>query len=865
MGEVYRARDTRLDRTVAIKVLPSELSDNTHLRLRFEQEAKAISALNHPHICALYDVGKQDGTEFLVMEYLEGETLAQRLGRGPLPLNQVLRYAIQIAEALEKAHRQHIVHRDLKPSNIMLTRSGAKLLDFGLAKLRQTEGGPLGGLSVIPTAQQPLTAQGTILGTIQYMAPEQLEGTEADARTDIFGFGAVLYEMATGRKAFEGKSKTSLIAAIVSGEPAPMSQLQPLTPPALERLVRVCLAKDPDDRWQTAHDVLLELRWIEEPGSLSGARSPVVALRKKRETAAWIAAAIALVLSAALAAVLFRKAREPIHSVHASILPPEKTQFAFERGAMALSPDGNALTFVARSSDGREMLYVRPLSGMTAQPLAGTEGAAYPFWSPDSRSIGFFAGGKLKKISAAGGHVQSICEAVAGRGGSWSSSDVIIFAPNTRDPIHQVSASGGASRPVTTVEGGRIAGHRWPSFLPDGKHFLYVGLGLAPTGSSNGVVFVGSLEPDEEEHALLEASSNAIYSNGHVLAYREGSLVAHELNLDRLKVRGEAIPVAENVQYFPNFGYAIFSASDHGELAYQKGIGGGVSRLVLMDRAGNELETLGGVADYYRPRFSPDEKRIAVDITDPQTGNNDIWIYDIGRRISTRFTFSPESDTGPMWSPDGNSIVFTSARSTLGDLYIKPATGTGTEELLVTSPELKAASSWSEDGRIFSYMANHAKTKFDVWIWSAVDQKTNPILVREFNDASSYLSPDGRWMAWTSDETGRNEVYVQQVPTATGQWQISANGGTTPVWSRTGDEIFYFAPDETLIAVEVKTSPSFEAGQARTLFRAPLKNTPGRRYDVSRDGKRILINARLGDEIIEPITLVVNWGTALRH
>ncbi|MGH9363953.1 MAG: protein kinase domain-containing protein, partial [Thermoanaerobaculia bacterium] len=521
MGEVYKAKDTRLERTVAIKVLPAHLSSSEEMRQRFEREARAISQLSHPHICALYDVGSHEGTEYLVMEYLEGETLATRLAKGSLPLDQTLSCGIQIADALDKAHRQGIVHRDLKPGNVMLTKSGVKLLDFGLAKLRQAESEPVASrLSALGTEGTPLTAEGTLLGTLQYMAPEQLEAKEADARTDIFAFGATLYEMATGRKAFSGTSQASLISAIMTAEPALISTIQPMTPPALDRMVKTCLAKDPDERWQNAHDLMRELRWIAELGSQAGVPGPVVARRKSRERFSWGLTAVTLLVALAAVAAAVRYAHRAAmlaRPMRSSMVLPEKSALR----AAAISPDGTRVVFVARDSSGRNLLWIRPLDSLAVQPLPGTENPSFPFWSPDSRFIGFFADGKLKKIDASGGPPQTLCDAPVNRGGTWNREGVILFAPVSDGPIYRVSASGGLPTPVTRLDPSRgETSHRWPFFLPDGQHFLYLVASFGGPKEKTGI-YVGSLDSKEEKFLLPANSSVAYAPPGYLLFFRE--------------------------------------------------------------------------------------------------------------------------------------------------------------------------------------------------------------------------------------------------------------------------------------------------------------------------------------------------------
>src|SRR5262245_43680143 len=636
MGEVYKARDTRLDRTVAIKILPAHLSGDPQLRQRFEREAKAVSSLNHPHICTLHDVGNQDGTDYLVMEFLEGETLAVRLEKGPLPLAQVLKYGIQISDALDKAHRQGVVHRDLKPGNVMLTAAGAKLLDFGLA----TAGAPMApgsSLTIAPTRTSPITQHGTIVGTFQYMSPEQLEGRDVDARSDLFAFGAVLYEMLTARRAFPGKSSFSVASAILEKDPEPISAQAPMTPPALDRTVRKCLAKDPEDRWQTARDLLLELKWIEEAGSQASVPA-VIRTRRRVAERAWMAGVAALLLATtALGVLYYRSVSEEPQVVRAFIPPPEKANFRFvgggNQGPVTISPDGRMLAFSAQGADGIQILYVRPIDSPTPQPLAGTAGAGMPFWSPDSRSIGFFAEGRLKRIDARGGPALTLCEVgVVGRGGTWNRDGVIVFAPSPNGPLHRVSDNGGQSTPVTKLDTARgETSHRWPKFLPDGKHFFFfVRLGALGTSNENNGIQIGSLDGTPPKF-LVRTQANVAYASGYLLFMRGNTLMAQPFDLDRLELGGEAVPLAENVQREPAGAIGVFSASQTGILAYQTGgeiIG---SNLFWRDRAGKQTGALGESAGYMELSISPDRQKVVVSVLDSNVGPPDIWIYEISR------------------------------------------------------------------------------------------------------------------------------------------------------------------------------------------------------------------------------------------
>jgi serine/threonine protein kinase len=862
MGEVYKARDTRLDRTVAVKVLPARLSENPAFRERFEREAKTISQLSHPHICTLHDVGNHDGVEYLVMEFLEGETLTDRIAKGPLPLETVLRYGIEISDALEKAHRQGIVHRDLKPGNVMITKSGIKLVDFGLAKLAgPPPGSVVSSLSVLPTqAEAGLTAQGTILGTFQYMAPEQLEGGEADGRTDIFALGLLIYEMATGKKPFSGKSQASLMGAIMHSEPPSVSSARPMTPPALDRVVKTCLAKDPDDRFQTAHDVRLQLQWIEEGGSAVGLPAPVAARRKSREKLAWTLVPLAALAAAAATLLVIRLRSEPPRIVRSSLLPPEKSSFAFEFGPMALSPDGRRVAFVATSS-GINMLWVQLLSGVSAQPLAGTDGASNPFWSPDSRFLGFFADRKLKKIEASGGPPQTLADASLGRGGSWNREGVILFVPNSREVVHRVSASGGEASPVTKLDAGASElSHRWPVFLPDGRQFLYLAQTSLGAGEKNGI-YRASLDGGERK-LLFNANTNVAYSpSGHLLFHRERTLLARPFDPRSLRFTGEAFPLAEDVQYFATFAQAVFSVSDQGLLAYQTGVSGGRTQLTWLDRAGRPAGTVGAPGHLATPRISNDGRRVAVRILDPQAVG-DIWVYDLERNTRTRFTFDPSDDFGPLWSHDDSRVVFSAARKSPGDIYQRDSAGTAKEEPLLSSNALKLALDWSPDGRVLLFQVNDPRknTQMDLWTYSAADGKATPVLQSAFNEILGRFSPDGRWIAYVSNELGRDEVYVVPFPGPGGKWQISTTGGRAPAWTRGGREIVYEAPGEEIMAVEVSTAPTFRAGIPRALFKTRLRPPPGRQFDVTPDGERFLVNLRPAEEVSDPVTLVQNWA-----
>jgi serine/threonine protein kinase len=865
MGEVYRARDTRLDRTVAIKVLPAHLADNPERRQRLEREARAVSSLNHPHICTLHDIGHQDGVDYLVMEYLEGETLAQRLSKGPLPTDQLLRCATEISDALEKAHRQGLVHRDLKPGNIMLTKSGAKLLDFGLAKPTLTA--PASELTTMATTSKPLTAEGTIVGTFQYMSPEQLEGKEADARSDIFSLGAVLYEMATGRKAFEGKSQASLIAAILAAEPAPITSLQPMAPPALERVVKTCLAKDPDERWQTAHDLKLQLRWIAEGGSLAGVPAPVVARRKNRERILGLVALAAIAASVLLGVLYFQRAPSEARAIRAYIKPAANSSFLFAGGqaGFAFSPDGKRLAYVASTPEGKSVLWVRPLDSLQAQPLAGTESAAYPFWSPDSRFIGFFADGKLKKIEASGGPPLTLCDAPIPRGGTWSREGVILFTPTVNVPVHRVSASGGQDTPMTTLNPATgETTHRWPYFLPDGRHFLYLaGTPFTPRENSGNSIMVGSLD-SKESKLLFHSHANAIYAAGYILFLRQNTLMAQPFDTKRLELTGDAFPIGDPVLEDGSNIRGVFSASENGSLAYVEGSSTGTRQLIWSDRSGKQIGAVPGTEAYSFPLISPDGKRIAYTL---ESSGWDIWSYDIARGVKTRLTFgsaSAQANLSEVWSPDGRWIAYACNRAGKFALCRKPSDGSGSEEVLLEgTDQIRYATDWSSDNKFLTYR----EPRQGVWaVWMlplSGERKPYPFLQSQFTQLNARFSADAKWVAYCSNESGEFKVYVVPFPGPGGKWQVSAGSGCTARWRRDGKELFYLSFDNKLMAADVKASgTSFDVGALHTLFETRPYSGLGS-FDATADGQRFVVISESGQPTAA-ITLVVNWTADLK-
>ncbi len=845
MGEVYRARDTRLDRDVAIKVLSGHIVSSPSLKERFDREARTISQLSHPNICHLYDVGSQDGADYLVMEYLEGSTLADRLVRGPLSLDEVLRYGAQIADGLDKAHQQGVIHRDLKPGNIMLTKAGAKVLDFGLAK--QSQVGPSSATVLTAmTAGKPLTVEGTIVGTYQYMAPEQIEGAEADTRSDIFALGCVLYEMATGTRAFAGKTQASVIASILASEPAPLSRMAPMTPPALERLIRSCMAKEREERIQSAHDVKLQLEWIAEAGSQAGVPAPV-AKRRTSQRLAWIAAAVALAAAIALAIGFVLRAPVPARPLRVSILPPDK--HSFDALSIALSPDGTKLAFVATSAGGAPQLWVRPLDSTAAQPLAGTDDAAFPFWSPDSRSLGFFAQGKLRIIDASGGAVQTLADAPQPRGGSWGASGVIVYTPDATSALLRIPAAGGTPSHVIGQEKAAtsVGSPRWPVFLPDGKHFIF--FQFSPDSQAiGGDIHLAGLE-SQRDTVLVSSDYRAQYASGHLLFVKGGNLMVQSFDEKELKLTGTPVPIAEQVRGEAR-GAAAFSLSSEGKLIFAGGQATALD-LAWYDRSGKKDDTIDS-GTFQDAHISPDGKKVSAARADAG-GHLEIYIYDLARGTKSQFSFSQSRDDDPIWSPDGNTIVFDSARNGKIDLYTRPANGARQEELLYHDDLDKYPGSWSSDGKYIAYETIGPDSHFDVWAMPMLgDRKPFPFLQEKYNIRYPAFSPDCKWMTFTSSESGHPQVYVVAFPKAGGKFLVG--DGVFPVWSNNGKEILYLDDHSRIASVEVTPhGDSVEFGKPQSLFPAQPSS-----FEASADGKRLLMmQAPVQDS--PSLTLVVNW------
>jgi serine/threonine protein kinase len=862
MGEVYRARDTRLERTVAIKVLPQHLSSSPEVRQRFEREARTISQLSHPHICALYDVGNQDGVEFLVMELLEGETLAERLARGPLPLEQTLRFGAQIASALEAAHRKGIVHRDLKPSNIMLAKSGLKLLDFGLAKAL-APAPTLESLTSAPTAAKDMTRPGMVLGTVPYMAPEQLQGKDADPRSDIFALGAVLFEMATGRKAFEGASPVSIMSAILTSEPAPVSSVAPMSPPSFDRLVKTCLAKDPDDRWQTARDVELQLAAIAERAS---APTPVAASAPspRFRWLPWLVAAAAI---ATAAMATFRKGPAvPLpRPIRFTVSPPPNGAFSFslEGPFLAVSPDGSQIAYVAAEPERDRRIFLRPFSSLEARPIPGTEGARFLFWSPDGRTIAFFGETALKRVELSGGAPVSICDIAPGIGfsGSWGQGGDIVFASIRGEAIYRVSAAGGAPAVFLRPDRSRDLSMNWPWFLPDGKRFLF--LRRDPTSQTHLMV----TEPGKAPADVMPTASEVQYAEpGYLVFAREGVLLGQRFDAARGRILGEPFSIAGHVRYFLTTRAAAFALSRAGTLAYQAQED--VNRLVWFDRSGQRLGVVGPPGRYLNVRISGDGRRAIFDRARDTTGTLDIWSVDLERGAENPVTSEPNSEFAPILLPGEKSIAYSASRGR-GPHLLRRNLATGRDEELLSEEQFfSLAQDVSPDGKSLVYTRLGQGGIFNVWMLPlSAGGKPSALLESAFNIREVRFSPDGKFLAMISNESGRSEVYVTSFPGPGERVRVSTGGARHLRWSRDGRELFYISSDQTLISVPMRTSPALEIGTAAPLFSIRKGGTESGAldrgitsgFDVSPDGKRFLVIVPevVADEL--PLTIVANW------
>jgi len=928
MGEVYKASDTRLDRIVAIKVLPHHWAADTEMRQRFEREAQALASMNHPHICVLHDIGTHDGSDFLVMEYLEGETLAARLARGRLGLAEALKFGIEIADALDKAHRKGVVHRDLKPSNVMLTESGTKLLDFGLAKFaRAANSGSFTDMATGFATGKDLTTPGTILGTLQYMAPEQIEGLEADARTDIFAFGSLLYEMVSGKKAFEGKSRVLLISAIATAHPPVLSSIEPAAPSSLDHLVQTCMAKEPADRWQRARDLLAELEFVAEGGADTATTAPVAAATRKRvwlNRALLSTAGLVAGIAVGSAALYLRgssggdelRFRVPIQLTADTTAAGGRgnNQGAnqgyqgvsgpgvFNPADFAISPDGRTVAFAARQTvNDTWFLYVRPVGAVTPQRLPGTEGAKQPFWSADGRSLGFVAGGKLKRVEATGGPPQEICETASFNGGAWNNNGVILFG--STQGLQRVPAEGGKPQLITRPGDGEI-GHYWPHFLPDGRHFIYTSWSGQ---AANRAIMAASLDSPDQKTKILAVGSNGGYAEaGYLIFHRDEAVYAQVFDPGSLRLSGEPVRVANEITYDTATGRGDFSVSPKGALAYfynSNNAGGPTGsstdlsewQYSWVGRGSSNPQPIGPVGVYRGVNVSPDTKRVAVHRHDANGG--DVVVFE-QRGSDTRLTLdASQHNSMPVWSPNGEEIVFASLRKGKWGIYKTPSTRSGSQEQLYESDLPLAPMSWSPDGKRIVFWIQDPKTSGDVWVLTPDDKKASPLLNTPFNEIHPQISPDGKWLAYADNsKDNRYEIYVQPFPTGTDHYQISNDGGDWPRWKGNTKELFYLslgnpnAPGTSLgatayaallfkAATETK-GPVMEPGPPQQVLIFPSINVPHSGgsyfpYAIDPTGERFLVpqfvpsggaaaGTQIGPDTFSGLTVALNWTSALK-
>jgi eukaryotic-like serine/threonine-protein kinase len=861
MGEVYRATDAKLRREVAIKVLPEAVASDPERLARLHREAQVLASLNHPNIAAIYGIEDSKDTHAIVMELVEGPTLADRIAQGPIPVEEALPIAKQIAEALEAAHEQGIIHRDLKPANIKVRPDGTvKVLDFGLAKALEGPAAMSPSLTQAPTITTPaMTQAGLILGTAAYMSPEQATGRPADRRSDIFSFGAILFEMLTGTRTFKGDLVGEALASVMKDEPD-WTALPPETPVYVRDLLHRCLAKDRRRRLQAIGEARLA---FDAPPTASAPDAPA---RTSRPWP-WMAAAAVLGLAfVGLAVLHFREAPPAARVIATSLLPPAGAEFDFvgTNALPALSRDGRRLVFGARSADGNtRQLWIRRLDSATAQPLAGTEGGYMPFWSPDSRFIAFAAGNALRKLDTEGGAPATVTTLTAAfRGGSWGSSGTIVFSQNPPGPVWAVSAQGGTASTVTKPTRADTTGHRFPFFLPDGRHFLFT----APTEGSNNEIRVASLDaPGQPGTAIGTATSNVQYASGHLLYLRGGStLVAQPFDVARLKTTGDAVPVAENVPAFMNPSrVAGFTTSATGLLVHQSGgKGADESQLVWIDRKGTRVAEAGAPMTHIGDmRLSPDQKSVAVELDDPD--NLDVWTIDLTRGVKSRFTFGTGADRSPLWSPDGRTLLWTKES---GEIWRKAADGSGTDEPVAKLPTFALLEDLSPDGRMLLYRVTAESTREDLWLLPLAEGpgKTSPaprpLLQMPFREAAGRFSPDGRWLAYVSTESGAAEVYVMSLSGQGGRRQVSSGGGDAPVWRRDGRELFFRSGGKLMAAEVSGAGAAFEIGRVQVLF-----DLPNNVYDVAADGQRFLAAIPAGGSTEQPLTLVENWPELVKR
>jgi serine/threonine protein kinase/Tol biopolymer transport system component len=879
MGEVYRASDPKIGRDVAIKVLPSDFASNKERVERFEREAQAAGSLNHPNILGIYDIDSQDGTYFVVSELLVGSELRDRLNEGPLPLRKTLDYAQQIVSGLAAAHERGITHRDLKPENLFITKDDrVKILDFGLAKVRPQETNMHGSEDA---TRKALTDPGVVMGTVGYMSPEQVRGGSSDHRSDIFSFGVILYEMLTGRRAFGGDSLVETMHSILKDDILEPEESGARIPPALDKLMRRCLEKKPEHRFYSAHDLGFALDAVASPTTASGSGLTAAVQSFKDDDAeparpdwlsraAWVAAAVFLISTLIFGGLYLRQEQPRRQTIRFDIAPPEKTAF---NESFALSPDGQMIAFVTRGATGETSLWVRPFASVAVRQLPGTEGAAFPFWSPDSRGIGFFAGGRLKKIDAAGGPAQTLADASSdSRGATWSPDGTIIFAPNTTSPLMRVPASGGTVSELTKLdtEAGQTS-HRWPAMLPDGKHLLYFGRGGALDKQG---IFSTSIESPDPK-LVMSSTVRGVFATmdgaGFLLFLREGTLMAQRFDPGTSKLSGDATPMVENLLSFPGeVGPTAYSAvsAEAGNLVYRTG-DQQTTQLTWYDRSGKALETISEPGGYHELSISKDDRKVLFGRNEG-SGPQDVYLQDLARGSATRLTFDPANDGTAVLSPDETQVIFYSNRLGKNSFYRKSASGAGADEHVLTDENAVYPDHWSRDGKYLLYERNGgAQTKMDLWVLPMTeDPKPFPYIESPFEEAHAQFSPDGRWIAYASNESGRPEVYIQSFPAGGGKWQISTTGGDQVQWRADGKELFYIAPDRSLMAVAIADGATMDVGKPVVLFQTfvPLSGITDDRnnYVPSRDAQRFLVDTLVDAGSTQPLIMVLNWADELK-
>ncbi len=868
MGEVYRAKDTRLGRDVALKILPESFAREPDRLRRFEQEARAVAALNHPNILAVFDIGQYDGSPFLVSELLEGESLRAVLDNGALPQRKTIEYGVQIAHGLAAAHEKGIVHRDLKPENIFITKDGRiKILDFGLAKLAQKLGAELDEVTLTSAHfASSHTAAGVVMGTASYMAPEQVRGEAADPRTDIFAFGAVLYEMLYGVRAFRRNTAAETMTAVLKDDPPELSSSARQVSPTLERIVRRCLEKSPDQRFQSARDLSFALSAFSGSETSSAART-ATATPRRVPLLQWFSVALALI---AVAAVTWYVARRPTPTMRMQFALAVPDEMSISH--MALSRDGSMLVFVSpEENSALPMLYVQRVGSSSVTLLPGTQGASYPFWSPDNAYVGFFANGKLQKMAIAGGTPQVLATALAGRGGSWGSKGVIIYAADAQSPLQRINPDGTGMAPVTQgIRTKEDQSHRWPMFLPDGDHFLFWAGNFSNAKDDRlSGIFASSLEGKERKTVILCHSNFGVDAHNLYYADEQRQLVSVAFDASSATVSGSTTVVANLVGFQPSTYWTAFAVAQNGTLIYNTDIGAAESALTWVDRSGKELGRIGDPAVMDNPTLSPDGSRVAVDISDEKANNVDIWIESTTGAGNSRFTFDPAEEVVGVWSRDGRTLAYRNAGSDGPTLLLKPATGLERERKRFTLPPISMddliPNSWSLDDQQILFTHQVSSGEFLELIPVAGGEPTR-FLTSKGSEANGQISPDGKWVAYASDESGNWEIYVTSFPGATGKWQVSRGGGSEPRWNGDGKEIFYIAPSGMLMAVMVNGESIFATGTPAPLFqihgRAPISSTDVFTYDVAKDGKRFLVNRYVKPEHVPPLTILLNTLTS---